>query len=78
MEIFAETQVYFCDAGKPRQKPKVERINRDIRKYLPKETDFNNVTQKEINKVIKIINEKPQPSLGLLSSKEVFLQNINI
>nr|WP_146693371.1 IS30 family transposase [Spiroplasma sp. ChiS] len=57
---------------------KVERINRDIREYLLKGTDFNTVTQKEINKVMKIINEKPRPSLDWLSSKEVFLQNINI
>ncbi|ALA98287.1 transposase of IS30 family protein [Spiroplasma kunkelii CR2-3x] len=68
----------LCDAGTPTQKAKVERINRGIREYLPKGTDFNTVTQKEINKVMKIINEKPRPSLGWLSSREVFLQNINI
>ncbi|MBH8623424.1 IS30 family transposase, partial [Spiroplasma sp. hyd1] len=60
----------------PTQKPHVERMNRDIREYLIKGTDFNNITQKEINKVMKIINEKPRPSLDWLSSKEVFLQNI--
>ncbi|PQP78425.1 IS30 family transposase [Spiroplasma sp. ChiS] len=78
IEKIANANVYFCDAGTPTQKAKVERINRDIREYLPKGTDFNTVTQKEINKVMKIINEKPRPSLGWLSSKEVFLQNINI
>ncbi|WP_400248974.1 hypothetical protein [Spiroplasma sp. ald] len=51
-------------------------MNIDIREYLIKETDFNNITQKEINKVMKIINEKTRPSLGWLSSKEAFLQNI--
>ncbi|APE74468.1 IS30 family transposase [Spiroplasma citri] len=78
IEKITNANVYFCDAGTPTQKAKVERINRDIREYLPKGTDFNTVTQKEINKVMKIINEKPRPSLGWLSSKEVFLQNINI
>ncbi|UZQ29170.1 MAG: hypothetical protein OHM56_08065 [Spiroplasma phoeniceum] len=51
-------------------------MNRDIREYLIKGADFNNITQKEINKVMKIINEKPRPSLGWLSYKEVFLKNI--
>lgn len=76
IEKITGTNVYFCDPGSPKQKPKVERMNRDIREYLPKGTDFNAITQKEINKVMKIINEKPRPSLGWLSSKEVFLQNI--
>lgn len=76
IEKITNANVYFCEAGTPTQKPKVERMNRDIREYLPKGTDFNAITQKEINKVMKIINEKPRPSLGWLSSKEVFLQNI--
>ncbi|WP_338966561.1 MULTISPECIES: IS30 family transposase [unclassified Spiroplasma] len=76
IEKITGTNVYFCDPGKPKQKPKIERMNRDIREYLLKGTDFNNITQKEINKVMKIINEKPRPSLGWLSSKEAFLQNI--
>ncbi|RUP76579.1 IS30 family transposase [Spiroplasma poulsonii] len=76
IEKITGTNVYFCDAGKPKQKPKVERMNRDIREYLLKGTDFNQITQKEINKVMKIINEKSRPSLGWLSSKEAFLQNI--
>ncbi|WP_253301747.1 IS30 family transposase [Spiroplasma endosymbiont of Phyllotreta cruciferae] len=78
IEKINNANVYFCDAGTPTQKPHVERINRDIREYLPKGTDFNQITQKEINKVMKIINEKPRPSLSWLSYKEVFLQNINI
>ncbi|ALA98245.1 transposase of IS30 family protein [Spiroplasma kunkelii CR2-3x] len=76
--LYLSYKVYFCDAGTPTQKAKVERINRNIIEYLPKGADFNTVTQKEINKVMKIINEKPRPSLGWLSSREVFLQNINI
>ncbi|WP_425379907.1 IS30 family transposase [Spiroplasma endosymbiont of Stenodema calcarata] len=78
IEKITNSNVYFCDAGTPTQKPHVERMNRDIREYLPKGTDFNNITQKEINKVMKIINEKTRPSLSWLSSKDVFLQNINI
>ncbi|APE75587.1 plectrovirus-related protein [Spiroplasma citri] len=31
MEIFAETQVYFCDAGSPQQKPLIEYMNSELR-----------------------------------------------
>ncbi|ALA98427.1 Spiroplasmavirus-related protein [Spiroplasma kunkelii CR2-3x] len=47
MEIFAETQVYFCNAGKPRQKPLIENINGEFRKLFPLGTDFNNISQQK-------------------------------
>ncbi|QIA72170.1 IS30 family transposase (plasmid) [Spiroplasma citri] len=77
IEKITNANVYFCDAGTP-TKAKKQKVERILIENLPKGTDFNTVTQKEINKVMKIINEKPRPSLGWLSSKEVFLQNINI
>nr|CAK98242.1 transposase of is30 family protein [Spiroplasma citri] len=72
MEIFAETQVYFCDVSKPRQKPLIENMNGEFRKWFPLGTDFNNVSQKQIDWVVNnVINEKLR-----LSAKEIFLQNI--
>ncbi|AXF95153.1 transposase of is30 family protein [Spiroplasma phoeniceum P40] len=76
MEIFTETQVYFCDPGSPNQKPLIERINREFRKRFPLGTDFNNVSQKQIDWVVNVINEKLRPCLNWISAKEMFLQNI--
>ncbi|UZQ29197.1 MAG: hypothetical protein OHM56_08230 [Spiroplasma phoeniceum] len=76
MEKITDSNIYYCDPGSHKQKQKAERMNRDIREYLSRWIDFNQISQKEINKVMKIINEKPRPSLGWLYSKEVFLQNI--
>ncbi|WFG96404.1 IS30 family transposase [Spiroplasma citri] len=77
MEIFAETQVYFCDAGKPRQKPLIENMNGEFRKWFPLGADFNNVSQKQIDWVVNnVINEKLRPCLNWISAKEMFLQNI--
>ncbi|ALA98039.1 Spiroplasmavirus-related protein [Spiroplasma kunkelii CR2-3x] len=45
----AETQVYFCDAGKYRQKPLIEYMNIELRHWFPQGTDFNNVIQQKIN-----------------------------
>ena len=76
MEIFAETQVYFCDPGKPQQKPLIEHMNGEFRYWLPKGTDFNNVSQKMIDWVVNVINDKLRPCLNWISAKAMFLQNI--
>nr|CAK98781.1 transposase of is30 family protein [Spiroplasma citri]CAK99655.1 transposase of is30 family protein [Spiroplasma citri] len=76
MEIFAETQVYFCDAGSPQQKPLIEYMNSELRHWFPKGTDFNKVSQKQIDWVVNVINDKLRPCLNWISAKEVFLQNI--
>ncbi|AXF96536.1 transposase of is30 family protein [Spiroplasma phoeniceum P40] len=65
MEIFAEIQVYFCDAGLPQQKPLIEYMNSELRYWFPKGTDFNNVSQKRINWVVNVINDKLRPCFNL-------------
>ncbi|WFH00606.1 IS30 family transposase [Spiroplasma citri] len=75
MEIFAETQVYFCDAGSPQQKPLIENINGEFRHWFPKGTDFNKVSQKRLNLVVDIINEKLRPCLNWRTAKEIFSEN---
>ncbi|ALA98277.1 Spiroplasmavirus-related protein [Spiroplasma kunkelii CR2-3x] len=73
MEIFVETQVYFCDVDKLRQKSLIENINGDFRKWFPSGTDFNNFSQKQIDWVINnVINDKLRPCLKWISAKEIF------
>ncbi len=76
MEIFAETQVYFCDPASPQQKPLIEYMNGEFRHWFKKGTDFNNVSQQEIDWVVDVINDKLRPYLNWVSAKEIFLQNI--
>ncbi|WP_374941060.1 IS30 family transposase [Spiroplasma citri] len=76
MEIFAETQVYFCDAGSPQQKPLIENINGEFRKWFPPGTDFNKVSQKRLDWVVNdVINEKLRPVLNWRTAKDVFIDN---
>ncbi|WP_338966523.1 MULTISPECIES: IS30 family transposase [unclassified Spiroplasma] len=75
LEIFAETQVYFCDPGKPQQKPLIEYMNSELRQWFPKGTDFNNVSQQKINWVVNVINDKLRPVLNWRTAKEVFSDN---
>ncbi|AXF95410.1 transposase of is30 family protein [Spiroplasma phoeniceum P40] len=76
MEIFAEIQVYFCYLASPTQKPLIKYMNSELRYWFPKGTDFNNVSQKRINWVVNVINEKIRPILNWISAKKMFLQNI--
>ncbi len=75
IEKITGSNVYFCDPGSPKQKPLIERMNREFRKWYLKGTDFNLVTQQKIEWVVNVINEKLRPCLNWITSKEVFLDN---
>ncbi|WP_253301027.1 IS30 family transposase [Spiroplasma endosymbiont of Phyllotreta cruciferae] len=75
MENITGSNIYFCDPGSPKQKPLIERMNREFRKRYIKGTDFNNVTQQEIDWVVNVMNEKLRPCLNWRTAKEVFLEN---
>lgn len=68
---------YFCYPHSPRQKPQVERGNRNIRRYYPKWTDFTHVTQQEIDIAVKKINMRPMKCLNYTSPYIIFLKNIS-
>jgi IS30 family transposase len=62
---------FFCDPYSSWQKGGVENGNRMLRRYFPKGTDFAQVSQRDIDKAVKLINEKPRKILGYRSSFEV-------
>lgn len=70
-----ETSVpsFFCEPYSSWQKGSVENANKLIRIFFPKGTDFRFVTQKEVNKAIDMINEKPRKILGYRTAYEVAL-----
>lgn len=63
---------YFCHPRSPREKPQVERWNRNIRRYYPKWTDFFNVTQEQIDIVVKKINNRPMKCLNYKTPTNMF------
>ena len=52
----------------------VENANKMIRRYFPKGTDFRSVSQKEIDRAVSIINNKPRKILGYQTALEVARQ----
>lgn len=76
IEKITNTNLYFCDPGAPTQKPHVERMNRDIRHWLPKGTDFKTVSQERIDWIMQTINGKIRQTLNWQTSKQLFMQNL--
>lgn len=62
---------FFCDPYSSWQKGGVENANKMIRRYFPKGTDWGVVPQREIDRVVQLINKKPRKILGYRSSLEV-------
>nr|WP_243154535.1 hypothetical protein [Clostridium sporogenes] len=50
------TNIFYCDAGSPYQKGAIEVTHGLIRRVLPKETSFNNLTQEDIILMMNHIN----------------------
>lgn len=73
---------YFCEPYSSWEKGGVENANKMIRRYFPKGTNFRKVSQKLIDQIVFIINNKPRKILGYKTSLEVarecgIIKNIN-
>ena len=64
--------VYFADPHSPWQRGSNESTNDQLRFWFPKGFDFRTVTQKDVNRVVSIINARPRKCLGDKSPDEVF------
>ena len=72
-----EIQVYFCHPYSSWERATNENTNGLIRDFWPKGTDFNQLTNYQIKKVQKLLNERPRKVLNWFSPAEVFLDLIN-
>ena len=68
------TKIFYCDAMSPYQKGAIEKNHEYIRKFLPKGSSFNNLTQDNINLMLSHINSTKREILNNMSPIEVFLQ----
>lgn len=63
---------FFCHPHSPREKPQVERWNRNIRRYYPKWTGFTKVSQEQIDFVVEKINNRPMKCLNYQTPSNMF------
>jgi len=65
-------QVYFAHPGSPWERGTNENTNSLIRQYFPKGTDFTQVSEEEIKKVQRKLNDRPRKALDYNKPNEVF------
>ena len=78
--IFATVPInfYFCKPYHSWERGANENTNGLIRQYIPKGTDFSEVTNKRIKWIENNLNNRPRKRLGYLTPNEKFKQIINM
>ena len=69
-----KTQSFFCNPYSSWEKGTVENINGLIRRFFPKKTDFDKITDEEIQEVEDWINNRPMKVLGYKSPNEKYAE----
>jgi transposase, IS30 family len=67
-------KVYFCHPHSPWEKGTCENTNFLIRDMLEEETDFRNISQAQVSRIARLLNERPRKTLGMKTPKEKFKQ----
>lgn len=68
------TRVFYCDPGAAYQKPNVELNHEFIRRFLPKGTSFDTLTQEDVSRMMSHINSYAREKFGGLSPTELLVQ----
>ena len=69
-----EIESYFCKPYQAWEKGTVENINGLVRRFFPKGTDFDNITEEEVQYVEDWINNRPMKILGFKTPNEKTLE----
>ncbi len=72
-----EIKFYFCKPYHSWERGANENTNGLIRQYIPKGTEFSEVTKKQIKRIENILNNRPRKRLGYITPNEKFKQIIN-
>ena len=68
-------QYYFAHPYASYERGSIENLNGLVRQYIPKGTDFTNISQDEIKIIEKKLNGRPRKVLGFLSPIE-YIRNV--
>lgn len=71
------TNLYYCHPYSSYERGTNERLNREIRRHIPKGSDLSNYTDKEIQHIEYWINNYPREIFGYATSLELFNYNLN-
>jgi transposase, IS30 family len=69
---FAKMMIYFAYPYHSWERGTNENTNGLLRQYFPKKSLFKNITQEQIEKAVKLINNRPRKRLNYMTPTEVF------
>ncbi len=67
--------VYFARAYASWQKGSNESANGLLRQFIPKGTDFDTVSEEDLQKYVNLLNNKPRKRHGYLTPHEVLTKS---
>lgn len=67
--------VYFANAYHSWERGTNENTNGLLRQFFPKKSRFDNITEEHLDKVVKLINNRPRKRLKYLTPHEIFKKN---
>lgn len=70
------TKIYYCHPYSPQERGSNENMNRIIRRFFPKGTNFDEVTPAEVARAELWMNNYPRRILGWKSSNALFMENM--
>ncbi|MBD8080800.1 IS30 family transposase [Cellulosimicrobium arenosum] len=65
LSALIDAPVYFCDPRSPWQRGTNENTNRLLRQYLPRRTNMNATSNDELERIERLLNERPRQVLEL-------------
>ncbi len=74
IDDFRRTSVYYCDPMRSGQKGGIENVHTKLREVLPKGSNFEYLTQWDLNLIVNHINSVPRQSLNGATPYQVALQ----
>lgn len=72
------TNVYYCHPYTSCERGSNERLNREIRRLVPKGTDLTDITDKEVKAIERWVNNYPREIFGYATSDEMFEQQLKL
>jgi IS30 family transposase len=74
--VATDVQVFCCDPQSPWQRGTNENTNRLLRQYFPKGMDLSNLSQADLNKVARRLNQRPRKTLGFKTPADIFSDGV--
>lgn len=74
LKLDANIDIYFCDPAHPWQRGTAENTIGLVRAYLPKGTDLSSHTQRDLDRIGVMLNERPRKTLDWRSPAEAYAE----